>query len=530
LPPDAAQEAKAAPTPEQEAALEAAQVVEDQELLADLINNQGDLWDRFSESVYNTAAGETTFGDAAAAQQLVVNIQQEYDAAYADYIANVRHPDFRRKLKTPEAVLDSFIRRAIEIVKQAHIVDGIPGASKDRRAATRKLNDIMLDAIAGNVVPAPGAQAVPDANNPDSDSSLGSQQPSVDSGSLPPPPPPLPPLPDIPDGPVQFKPNLPAQGFLTIKASSDQTSYFVLLKNLNAALNLGQPYFTDDYVANPGQAQPNKNDRKSFESAILKGVREATTKAVNIKQNEIKLDIIRATLMADAVEANRYIRADPTREGVANYVTKKLLASAPRAAASQAGDAPQGGPFAGPDAAAAATTPPRRRSSAARSKSRSRTSSDAKDPEDSQATQGPEPAQAGALEGSGRRKRKAAHVAPRGLKGYGMEADMPPPPPPVKQPYVPSRQAMAILGQQDLPIYDRANPPNFSVSDSNMYTRRAFYPNHQQLGSLQIKHGVQIGDVDDPDTRFNAKRRVRPAPGWLRIDDGPASKMARRHF
>jgi hypothetical protein len=101
-------------------------------------------------------------------------------------------------------------------------------------------------------------------------------------------------------------------------------------------------------------------------------------------------------------------------------------------------------------------------------------------------------------------------------------------PPPAKRPYLPSKEVLAILGTTELPIYDRSENRAPQVQDSNMFTRTAYYPNQQNIGSLVPKHKVALGIVSDPDTRFNAKRKVRPPLGWSQVDDGPASKMARR--
>ena len=97
-----------------------------------------------------------------------------------------------------------------------------------------------------------------------------------------------------------------------------------------------------------------------------------------------------------------------------------------------------------------------------------------------------------------------------------------------KRPYLPSKEVLAILGTQDLPIYDRQENKALNLQDSNMFTRTSYCPNQQKVGSLTVKRKVALGIVSDPDTRFNAKRKVRPPLGWSGIDDGPASKMARR--
>jgi hypothetical protein len=97
-----------------------------------------------------------------------------------------------------------------------------------------------------------------------------------------------------------------------------------------------------------------------------------------------------------------------------------------------------------------------------------------------------------------------------------------------KRPYLPSKEVLAILGTRDLPIYDRQENKALNIQDSNMFTRTSYCPNQQNIGSLTVKRKVALGMVSDPDTRFNAKRKVRPPLGWSGIDDGPASKMARR--
>jgi hypothetical protein len=101
-------------------------------------------------------------------------------------------------------------------------------------------------------------------------------------------------------------------------------------------------------------------------------------------------------------------------------------------------------------------------------------------------------------------------------------------PPPPKKPTLPSKDVLAVLGTQELPIYDRTENKASDIQNSNMFTMRAYYPNQQNYGTLTPKHKVALGAVSDPDTRFNAKRKVRPPLGWVSVDDGPASKMARR--
>lgn len=93
---------------------------------------------------------------------------------------------------------------------------------------------------------------------------------------------------------------------------------------------------------------------------------------------------------------------------------------------------------------------------------------------------------------------------------------------------LPSKEAVAVLGTHELPIYDRNEAKASTISMSNMFTRKAYYPNKQHHGTLVEKQTVQLGPASDPDTRFNAKRKIRPHLGWSAIDDGPASKMARR--
>lgn len=87
----------------------------------------------------------------------------------------------------------------------------------------------------------------------------------------------------------------------------------------------------------------------------------------------------------------------------------------------------------------------------------------------------------------------------------------------------------ATLGVGELPIYDRQPMGPLPVEESNFYSKTARYPNRQVFGTMPFTHDVQQTATSDPDRRFNAKRKIRPAPGWVSFDSGPASKMARRH-
>jgi hypothetical protein len=119
--------------------------------------------------------------------------------------------------------------------------------------------------------------------------------------------------------------------------------------------------------------------------------------------------------------------------------------------------------------------------------------------------------------------RKARH---KGSVGKGADEDQEPAT--AATGYLPPKDIVAMLGTYELPLYDKNETRAESISNSNMFTRRAYYPNKQQHGSLVDKQTVQLGPASDPDTRFNAKRKMRPHLGWSAIDDGPASKMARR--
>ena len=92
----------------------------------------------------------------------------------------------------------------------------------------------------------------------------------------------------------------------------------------------------------------------------------------------------------------------------------------------------------------------------------------------------------------------------------------------------PPRELQAMLGTNRLPIYDQTEEKADSITHSNLFVTKAHYPNRQAHGSIQSKHPVAPAAVSDPDTRFNPKRKIRPSLGWSSIDDGPASKMARK--
>ena len=134
---------------------------------------------------------------------------------------------------------------------------------------------------------------------------------------------------------------------------------------------------------------------------------------------------------------------------------------------------------------------------------------------------------------TGYKNRHPDNQAGRGDQTHADAGDDTPPdesmgPPSAKKPTLPSKDVLAILGTQELPIYDRTENRATDIQNSNMFTMRAYYPNQQNYGTLTPKHKVALGAVSDPDTRFNAKRKVRPPLGWVSVDDGPASKMARR--
>jgi hypothetical protein len=134
---------------------------------------------------------------------------------------------------------------------------------------------------------------------------------------------------------------------------------------------------------------------------------------------------------------------------------------------------------------------------------------------------------------TGYKNRHPDNQAGRGDQTHADAGDDAPPdesmgPPPAKKPALPSKDVLAILGTQELPIYDRTEAKATDIQNSNMFTMKAYYPNQQNYGTLTPKHKVALGIVSDPDTRFNAKRKVRPPLGWVSVDDGPASKMARR--
>jgi hypothetical protein len=135
---------------------------------------------------------------------------------------------------------------------------------------------------------------------------------------------------------------------------------------------------------------------------------------------------------------------------------------------------------------------------------------------------------------SDRRRRPLSHLGPalrvprRPQQGTGEEDMLPPAP--RRSLGLPPADVVAQLGTYELPLYDRSEMKSNSVSTSNLFTRTAYYPNDQKTNSLTPKLTVQLGAVSDPNTRFNAKRKVRPPLGWASIDDGPASKMARRGF
>jgi hypothetical protein len=537
LPPDGSQPVVPPTSSDLRVEAQQAQFEADEELMSGVIDAYNDILDRFQQSVHNEQAANNTFGSEHGAEKVCTDVEEAAVNMANEYRDNVNGKVFRRRAKDADGALRMYNDSLRQLSKYAHIVDVVPGTSADKRIASQKIQEFMEAAINGQVVdtrlvPPPQLQNSPESRSLSPHPPTASPSQSQDPSQPPPPPPQTMALPIVPEGDdYEFKDNIGVTNYRNTTFDPDPNSYYNLLSQAAHILEIDikSKFFTKEYNDDPARSNVAAKIRESAEKKVVNMIREAATNFVQLPPASLKVGRLRTILSDNAAFGNVYLRAYPTQVGLLSLVLTHTLKTAPVGANDDSLDESQSQ---GADAFSTPHVTPQRSRSASRksssrssskssSRSASNASEDKKDEGDDQATQE-------AIKGRGVRKRKAPHVTKHTLKGYGMETEMVQPPTATAP--MPPKQVLAVLGQQDLPIYDRANMPNFSVSNSNMYVRRAYHPNQQLPGTMTVRHNVQLGDVDDYDTRFNAKRKVRPAPGWLCIDDGPASKMARRHF